>query len=138
MSMTVGVGSNDEHSGSAVWGSGVGSSYNSPPCRHPQLGKVEKDIGKPHRPVSVHVLKHGDPPPPKDARAKGVNDVGPEMSFVMLALPLPCVAKRLAGVTACEYVNRRHGGPIDFGYVPKVRNSRVMCGKHLAGCWLNL
>jgi len=57
-----GVG-NDEHALASVRSAGIGSSYNSPSCRHPHAGKVSKDIGKPKRPVSVHVPKHGDPPP---------------------------------------------------------------------------
>ena len=117
---------------------GVGSSYNSPPSRHPQAGKVGKDIGKPKRPVSVHVLKHGDPPPTQDARAKGGGNVRPKMSSIVTSFSLTCVTERLAWVATCEDVHGLHVGPSDGGDVAQVGHTWVVGGEHGAGGWFNL
>ncbi len=47
LSLTIGVGSNDEQPCPLVRGSDIGRSYNSPPDIHPQAGKVGKDGVKP-------------------------------------------------------------------------------------------
>jgi hypothetical protein len=105
-----------------VGSSGVGSSYNSPSRRQPQVGKVPKDNVKPKRPVSVHVLKDGD------HRAKGddgVADIGPQVSLISGAFPLAGMAEGLARVAAGEDVDGGNGSPVHIRDVAEVGRGRV-------------
>jgi hypothetical protein len=57
MSVTVGVGSNDEQSGSLVRRAGVGSSYNPPVDAVPQAGKVRNHFFATEGEMSSDVLQ---------------------------------------------------------------------------------
>lgn len=114
---------------------GVGSSYNAPSCRHPQVGKVSEDIGKAQSEVTSDVLQHR---PAWSYCAKGVPNVGPQVSVIVLAFPLACGTERLAGVSARDHVNRLNRRPIHGGDIAQVGHAWIVGGEHLAGGWLNL
>ena len=108
---------------------GVGSSYNTPACRPPQVGKVSEDNVKAQSEVASDVFQH---------RcsglycAKGVPDVGPKVSLIISAFPVSCVAEWLAWVAARNDIDRLNLSPVDVGNVAWV------VGFHdLAGRWLH-
>jgi hypothetical protein len=60
------------------------------------------------------------------------------VSLIVFAFPLACIAEGLAGVTACDDINRLNVSPIDLGDIAKVGHAWVMGFHHLDGGWLNL
>ncbi len=113
---------------------GVGSSYNSPSRRHPQIGKVSEDIGKAQSEVTSDVFQHRCS---RSYCAKGIPDVGPQVSLIVLASPHPCVAERLAGVAARDDVHGLDGCPIHLRYVAEVGHAGVVGLHDAAGRWLH-
>ena len=47
--------------------------------------------------------------------------MGPKVSLVIGALSQAGMGERLAGIAACDYVNRLHAGEVQLGYVAVVR-----------------
>ena len=114
--------------------SGIGSSYNTPACRPPQVGKVSEDNVKAQSEVASDVFQHcccGS------YCAKGVPDVRPEVSFIVCAFPLACVAERLTGVAARDDINGLNLGPIHSCDVAQVGHAWVVGSHDGAGGWLN-
>jgi hypothetical protein len=57
----LGVGSSDdEDAGAAVGGTGVGSSYNVPPCVIPEAGKVANDGIESEGNMPPNILQHDE------------------------------------------------------------------------------
>lgn len=55
--------------------------------------------------------------------AKGVPDVGPEVSLIARSFPVSSVTEWLAGIAGCYDINRGHVIPVDFRYVAEVGDS---------------
>jgi hypothetical protein len=70
--------------------------------------------------------------------AKGVPDVGPEVSLIACSFPVPSVTEWLAGVAGCDDINRGHVTPVDFGDVAEVGDAGVMGLQDFAGSRLHL
>lgn len=113
---------------------GLGSSYNSPSLRHAQVGKVSEHIGKAQSEVTSDVFQHRCS---RSYCAKGIPDIGPEVSLIVFASPHSCVAERLAGVAACDDVHGLDVGPIHLGHVAEVGHAGVVGFHDAAGRWLH-
>jgi len=118
-----------------VGSAGVGSSYNTPSCRPPQVGKVSEDIGKAQSEVASDVFQHRCS---GSYCAKGVPDVRPKVSFILCAFPHAGDAEGLAWVAARDDVDRLNLSPIDLGDITDVGHAWVVGLHHLAGGWLHL
>jgi hypothetical protein len=129
-----GVG-NDEESCSLVGGTHVGSSYNTPSRRAPQVGKVSEDNVKAQREVASHVFQHDSI---GSYSANGVPDVGPEVSLIVGSFPHAGVAERLAGVAARDHIHGLHLRPVHACYVSQVGHPWVVGFQHFARRWLDL
>ena len=117
-----------------VGSAGVGSSYNSPACRHPQAGKVSEDILKAQSEVASDVFQHRSS---GSYCANGVPDVGPQVSFIVFAFPHACVTERLAGVAAGDDIHGFDLRPIHLCDVAQVGHAWVVGFHDLAGRRLN-
>jgi hypothetical protein len=118
-----------------VWGANIGRSKSSPFRIEPDLGKVSEDIGKAQSEVTADVFQDCVS---GSYCANGVKDVWPKVSDIVFAFPISCGAKWLAGIPACDYVNRLNISPVDGGDVAKVGDPWVMVREDLAGSWFNL
>ena len=57
----------------------------------------------------------------------------PEVSLIVGAFPQAGVTERLAGVAACDYVDRLHGGEVQVRHVAVIRYAGEVVVKDAAG-----
>ena len=129
------VGDDDEESGAPVGRSGVGSSDNSPPDRHPQFGNVSEDRVKAQSEVTSDVLQDRVS---RSKDANGIADVRPKVSLIVGAFPFTCMTERLAGVATRQHIYGGDGCPINGGDVAKVGDAGVVRGEDVARGGFNL
>ena len=126
-SLAVGVGKNEKPF-PVVWCANIGCSYTCPPCIPPDAGKVFQDFGESTCDMSTYIFEDCES---WSKMLNCIEDMGPEMPFVVGAFAVSCLREWLARLRIASGKNVYWLAisnllPVHAGHVAKVGNAWVV------------